>query len=67
MSASEVEQWVNNDEGLYNWYRQWAKYNKGGLRKFVKEHRQELERMITAVMTGRKPAHYLAYDGLKRP
>jgi hypothetical protein len=42
--------WVDNDEGLWNWWR------SSGLRKgrFIRENRAELDRLIDAVLN-KKP------------
>jgi hypothetical protein len=57
MNDSERENWVNNDEGLYNWKR-----SSGlSMRKFIRENRAEITRVIENVTGGKKPAHYLAY------
>jgi hypothetical protein len=57
MNDKEREQWVSNDEGLYNWQR------TSGLtmRSFLRKHRNEIDAVILNVRDGRKPAHYLAY------
>jgi len=57
MSIRDIEQWIDNDEGLYNWWRS----SGMGKRAFIKENRAELEQCIDNVTTGRKGAHYLAY------
>jgi hypothetical protein len=52
MSTSEIENWIENDEGLYNWRNEWVRRNKGkgGTRGFVKEHRAELVACIRRVL-----------------
>lgn len=57
MNNTEREQWVNNDEGLYNWW----KSTRLPLRQFIRENRDEIDAAIRNVTEGRKPAHYLAY------
>ncbi len=59
MNDNDRTEWVDNDEGLYNWWRM------SGLpkRKFVRTNREELDRCINKVLNGDKPAHYLAYGG----
>lgn len=57
MNNTEREQWIDNDEGLYNWWRS-SKLSK---RKFIKENRAEIDAAINNVTSGKKPAHYLAY------
>lgn len=56
-------QWVENDEGLYNWKREWIRQNpgKGGLRGFIRAHREEIDQAIDSVLGGDKPAHHLEY------
>ena len=44
MNDVERKLWVQNDEGLYNWWRD----SKLNLAAFVKEHREELTRVITS-------------------
>ncbi len=59
MNNSTRSQWIDNDEGLYNWWRQ----SKQSKRNFIKENREEIDRVINNVLNGTKPAHYLAYGG----
>jgi hypothetical protein len=59
LSMSEINQWVDNDEGLYNWW----KASKQRKRQFIIDNRDELEACINRVLNGSKPAHYLAYGG----
>jgi len=59
MNNSEREDWVMNDEGLYDWW----KSSKMSLRKFIKENRKEIDEAIRRVTDGEKPAHYLKYGG----
>jgi hypothetical protein len=51
-------QWIDNDEGLYNWWRS-SRLSK---RNFIKENKAEIDRGILNALEGRKPAHYLAYE-----
>lgn len=57
ITVRDIEQWIDNDEGLYRWQR------RSGLSKraFIKQNRAELEQAIRNVTEGRKPAHYLWY------
>jgi predicted RNA-binding protein associated with RNAse of E/G family len=59
MNDTEREQWVDNDEGLYDLMR------SSGLskRRFIREWRAEIDAVIAAVTDGRKPAHFLKYGG----
>jgi hypothetical protein len=59
LTRDDIKQWVENDEGLYNWW----KSSRMSLASFVKANRVELERAIRRVRSGEKPAHYLAYGG----
>jgi len=54
LNNSERELWINNDEGLYRWYRLWRISNKGGIRAFIRENREELDGCILRVL-GREP------------
>jgi len=58
MNDTERSQWIDNDEGLYGWWR------RSGLSKraFVRQYRKELDAAITPVISGDKPAHWLKYD-----
>jgi hypothetical protein len=55
----ERRQWIQNDEGLYNWWRG----SRQTMREFIRENRTYIDDAIENVTTGRKPAHYLAYGG----
>lgn len=57
LTAADIAQWIDNDEGLYRWW----KSSRRSKREFIRENRAELERCILNVTEGRKPAHYLAY------
>lgn len=56
---TERWQWIENDEGLYNWMRR----EHMTKREFLRAHRAEIDAAIDNVESGRKPAHYLAYGG----
>jgi hypothetical protein len=58
LNNTDREQWIDNDEGLYNWWRS-TRLSK---RQFIRQNREELDRCILNVLDGHKPAHYLAYD-----
>lgn len=57
MNDREREQWIDNDEGLYDWWR------RSGLskRRFIRENRSEIDAAINPVVNGEKPAHHLKY------
>ena len=58
---NEREQWVNNDEGLYDMYKRWRRHNKGGMRGFIRANRAEIDSLITGVSDGSRRAHDLKY------
>lgn len=53
----EIGKWIDNDEGLYNWWRGSGQSKTA----FIKENRAELVACIQKVTSGSKRAHYLAY------
>ena len=57
MNDADREQWVDNDEGLYRWWR------SSGIskRRFVRGNRGKIDAVIGNVLYGSKPAHYLMY------
>ena len=46
----EREMWVDNDEGLYNWWRS----SRMSKRDFIREHRDELDKAIETALTPRE-------------
>jgi hypothetical protein len=53
----EHEQWVLNDEGLYN-----LQLRSGqSMTAFIQSNRPLIDEVIQNVKSGTKPAHYLAY------
>jgi hypothetical protein len=42
----ERELWVDNDEGLYNWWR----HSRMSKTKFIRENREELDRLINEIV-----------------
>lgn len=59
LTVQDIGQWIDNDEGLYRWW----KSSRQAKRAFIRDNRAELESCINRVRTGNKPAHYLAYGG----
>jgi hypothetical protein len=59
INDSERAQWIDNDEGLYNWWRR----QRMSKRQFIRENRAEIDVIIRNVRDGVKPAHYLQYGG----
>lgn len=57
ISLKEIELWVDNDEGLYRWWRS-SRLSK---REFIRQNRDELRDCIRRVVTGEKKPHYLTY------
>ena len=57
LNDKDRSQWIDNDEGLYLWW----KSERCSKREFIRRYRQELDACIERVLTGEKPAHYLAY------
>jgi hypothetical protein len=57
MNDNDRRLWIDNDEGLYNWWR------SSGLskREFIRKNRPGITEVIRNVLDGNKPAHYLAY------
>ena len=47
---SEREQWVNNDEGLYEWQRR----SHLSMRQFVRENRDTIDRFIDGETKGKR-------------
>jgi len=54
---TERAQWIDNDEGLYNWWRG----SRQSKRDFIRANRADIDAAIDNVVGGHKPAHYLAY------
>jgi len=64
MTNSEIIQWIDNDEGLYNWW----KSSRKSKTDFIKDNKDELVKCINKVTGNQKPAHYLAYgSGARYP
>ena len=59
MDYDEIEDWIDNDEGLYIW---WLGSHQSK-RKFIDENCEEIVEAIRNVIEGNKPAHYLRYGG----
>ena len=57
MNNTERSAWIDNDEGLYNWFHSSGKSKA----VFSKENRQAIDEAIRNVRSGAKPVHYLAY------
>jgi hypothetical protein len=46
----ERELWIQNDEGLYNWYQRESRHAPGGMRAFIKRHKAEIDGIIRGVV-----------------
>jgi hypothetical protein len=46
LNDTEREQWVSNDEGLYNWWRS----SRQSMRAFIRANREELDALILAAL-----------------
>jgi hypothetical protein len=58
MNDTERLLWLDNDEGLYSWW----KSSRQSKTAFIREHRKDIDAVITNVTDNKKPAHYLKYD-----
>jgi hypothetical protein len=57
MNDTEREQWIDNDEGLYDWWRT----SRLGKRAFIRANRAAIDEVIRNVTGSVRPAHYLKY------
>lgn len=57
MNNEERRLWINNDEGLYDWWKE----SGLSMTAFIKENREEIDKAIQPVVDGEKPSHYLKY------
>jgi len=57
MTSSDISEWIDNDEGLYNWWRS----SRQPKRAFIKANRAALTTAITDTLNGTKQPHHLAY------
>ncbi len=54
LTASDIDQWIDNDEGLYNWWRS-AHQSK---RDFIRDNRAELEACICRALNAKPASSY---------
>lgn len=54
LNNSEREQWIDNDEGLYNWWRS-SRLSK---REFIKQNRDEIDAAINRVLAPARPRQW---------
>ena len=57
LNDSDRSQWIDNDEGLYRWWKS-TRLTK---REFIKQNRAELDKSILSVVNGNNKAHFLIY------
>ena len=57
MNDSEREDWVSNDEGLYD---MWQRSGKS-MRAFIRENRKLIDEVAGKVKSSTKRQHYLKY------
>jgi len=57
MNDQDREQWLDNDEGLYDWWRSTGQPK----RQFIRENREAITEAIRKVTSNEKPAHHLKY------
>lgn len=62
MNNTDRAQWIDNDEGLYNWWKG-TRLSKAA---FIKANRAAIDEAIENVTSGKKPAHYLAGYAFKQ-
>lgn len=60
MNTREREQWIDNDEGLYNWWRS-SRLSK---REFIRQHRDELDQAIDNALHPCRPDCYACRSGV---
>jgi hypothetical protein len=59
VNDSDREEWVGNDEGLYDLQRRSGK----GMTAWIRANRALIDEVSGNVKTSRQPAHYLKYGG----
>jgi hypothetical protein len=57
MNDSDRDQWIDNYERLYVWWRQ----SRQAKRTFIRENRAEITSYIERVLSGERQAHYGLY------
>ena len=62
INNADREQWIDNDEGLYSWW----KSSRLSKREFIKQNKAEIDAAIENVIGGTKQAHYLRYDPIRK-
>lgn len=55
LTAKEISLWIDNDELLYHWHKDWRRSNRGLKRSdFIRENRDKLESHVRKQLD-RKP------------
>lgn len=57
LNNKDRSQWIDNDEGLYSWWKS-SRLSKTA---FIRENREEIDMVINRVLNNERPAHYLKY------
>jgi hypothetical protein len=58
VNDTDREEFIDNDEGLYRWW----KGTRLPKRRFIRENRRKIDEVINNVQSGKKPSHYLEYE-----
>jgi hypothetical protein len=59
MNNKERELWIQNDEGLYRWW----KSTRMSMTAFIKENRNEIDEAINRVLNPKKSRTFWGYNG----
>jgi hypothetical protein len=62
MNDRDRAQWVDNDEGLYRWWRQ----HRQSKAAFIRANRAEIDEIIGKIQRGEHKPHYLAYPPTRK-
>lgn len=57
MNDAQRQQWVDNDEGLYDDFLR----SRKSIRNYIRENRKMIDECIEKVTSGERRAHYLKY------
>jgi len=63
LNDEERRQWVESDEGLHNICRAEMRMERISKKEWIKRNRGLIDRAAGLIVSGEKPAHYLAYGG----
>ena len=59
MNDTERDEWIDNDEGLYGWWKSSGESKQN----FIRANRVEIDRTIDNMLSGDNRPHYLKYGG----